>query len=345
MTSLELRLENLNAATAPEGTLRGIVRHNQALHAERMPEDAPLNEAAGIADLRQQDSDAQKRHFLLWDGAEVVGSARVNLPLNQDTHLAFTGLSVLAPYRRRGLGKRLMAELAAYAGQHGRRSLLTNASSRLPAGEAVLRHIGAVMVMEQQFMQLDLAKLEPGLLTRWISGCAAAAPDYCLWQNQGAYPADRLGEIASLQDVINTAPNGERDIQNWQTTPEQLSERDRAMIISGRQRLTTFAEHRASGQLVALTELLWDSRRATLMIQHATAVRPQHRRHSLGRWIKAANLQAALIANPQAQFVRAGNTADNIGMLRINRALGFQNHTVHTDWQLDTAALHAYLGE
>ena len=54
------------------------------------------------------------------------------------------------------------------------------------------------------------------------------------------------------------------------------------MTVGGRQRLTTFAEHRESGQLVALTELFWDPKRATLLFQHATAVRPEHRRT---RWV------------------------------------------------------------
>ena len=342
MSSIDLRLEAVNT-TAPEATLRAIARHNEALRAERMPEDPPLNEAATLAELRHKESAVEKRHFVLWDGAQVVASAKVNLPMDQNIHLAFTELSVLAPYRRRGLGKRLMAEIAAYAEQHDRRTLLTNASSRLPDGEAVLRHLGAELAMEQQFIQLDLGELEPGLLTRWMGECTTAAPNYCLWQHQGAYPTDRLGDIASMHDVMNTAPNGERDIQGWQTTPEQLRERDGAMTVGGRQRLTTFAEHRESGQLVALTELFWDPKRATLLFQHATAVRPEHRRHSLGRWIKAANLHAALAANPQARSVRAGNTDDNTGMLRINQKMGFKAHTIHTDWQLGTAALRAYL--
>lgn len=343
MTNPNLRLEGVNTLIAPEITLRAMARHTQAIYAERLPEDPLLNEAALLAELRQEESDAEKCHLLLWDGAEVVASAKVNLPMTQNCHLAFITLSVLAPYRRRGLGKCLLAEVAAYAEQNDRRTLLTNASSRLPTGEAVLRRVGAALVMQQQFIQLDLAELKPDVLASWMSECAAAVPDYRLWQNQGAYPAQRLDEIANLQDVMNTAPKGERDLQDWQTTPEQLRERDQAMMASGRQRLTTFAEHRSSGELVALSELFWEPQRATLLFQHATAVRPEHRRHSLGRWIKAANLEAALKANPQARFVRAGNTADNTGMLRIIQALGFEAHTVHTDWQMDTADLRAYL--
>ena len=71
MSSIDLRLEAVNTTT-PEATLRAIARHNEALRAERMPEDPPLNEAATLAELRHKESAVEKRHFVLWDGAQVV---------------------------------------------------------------------------------------------------------------------------------------------------------------------------------------------------------------------------------------------------------------------------------
>jgi mycothiol synthase len=345
MTTPLLRLEALDTATAPEAALRAIARHTEALRAERLPEDPPLNLTALLSGLRRPDVEAETRHFLLWDAETVAASAAVRTPRDQNTHLAFLDLSVLAPYRRRGLATRLLAEVVLYARQNNRRLLTTNVGSRLPSGEAVLRHLGAERVQEQQFIQLILSEMEPGLLTRWISEAAAGAADYRLWQVQGAYPEDRLADIADLHDVMHTAPSGTRDIQHWQTTPQVLREREASLTATGQQRLTTFAQHQGSGQLAAFTELFWDPQRLFLLSQRATAVRPEHRRHSLGRWIKAANLHAAQSANPEAQIVRAGNTPDNTGMLAINHALGFRTYLIHTDWQIETAALAAHLGK
>jgi len=78
---------------------------------------------------------------VLWDGEAVVASAAVRLPLADNTHLAYLDLGVLSPYRRRGLATRLLAEVAACATQNNRRLLMTNANSRLPSGEAMLRHL------------------------------------------------------------------------------------------------------------------------------------------------------------------------------------------------------------
>lgn len=343
MPTSKLHVETVNSINAPEITLRAIARHQECIRAERTPEDPPLDLDTLVATLRYPKSNLEEAYFLLWKDHEVIGLATINLPLIQNTHLAVTYLSVLPAYRRQGLGKRLMTEMHAYAQAKDRRILLTNASSRLPTGELVLRQVGAKLVMQQQFIQLDLSELEPDLLTHWIAEAEGKATEYKLWQNLGAYPTDRLGEIADLHDVMNSAPGGERDMQDQQTTPESLREQDEGMTVSGMQRLTSFVEHKPSTRLVAFSELYWDTKRATLLIQHATAVRPEHRRHSLGRWMKAANLQTALKINPSARFVRAGNTDTNLGMLRINEALGFKPWTVHMDWQIETDVLASYL--
>ncbi|QMW04790.1 GNAT family N-acetyltransferase [Spirosoma foliorum] len=291
--------------------------------------------------LRYKKSNFEKRYFLLWHQNQVVASATMDVPLDQNRHWASVYLSVLPAYRRRHLGKRLMAQIAAYAQQKGCDQLVTNASSRLPVGETVLRHVGAHLTKQQQFIQLDLSQMEPTLLTNWIQECQNL--DYHLWQHQGAYPIDRLAEIAYLRNIINTGLTDERAIHDWQATSESIQDEDDLLSKSEKQRLTTFLEHKSSRQLVGLTELYWDTQRASLLVQQATSVRTEHRGHSLGRWMKAANLQAILTLNSEAQYVRAGNTPDNIGMLRINQVLGFTSWMTHTDWQIDTSHLQTYL--
>ncbi|AWN22726.1 hypothetical protein DKM44_05340 [Deinococcus irradiatisoli] len=338
-----LRFETIDPTLAPDTTLRALIRHQAAVRAERMPTDPPLSEAALLAALRRP-SGTEDCSSLIWDRQEVVASAELSLPLNQNVHVAFVEMTVSAPYRRQGLARRMMAQVADHAESRGRRLFMTTADSRLPAGEAVLRRIGAELVMEQQFLELDLTALAPDLLSRWTGEAQQQAPAYRVWQNLGAYPAERLADIAALHEVMNTAPSGTRNLEALKITAELLRQQDEALEARGRQRLSTFAEVRASGELAAYSELLWDTERPSLLFQHATAVRPEHRRHSLGRWIKAANLQAALKFNPQAHWVRAGNTPDNAGMRSINQALGFEPYTTHTDWQISVAALRTYLG-
>ncbi len=338
-----LTLEVLNLATAPPAHLRSLAHHLESIRAERMPSDPPLDAETVIAGLQRPDPAIDRHHVLLWQDSQVVARASVTLPKVQNIHQADIELTVLAAYRNRGLARRLLMDVARLAEQADRQVLLTNASSRLPSGEAVLCHLGAQLVMQQQFMELDLQSLNPQQLTDWVNQSAEAAPQYRVWSHLGPYPQDRLPAIAPVYDVMQTAPQGTRAMQAARMTSEDLQKQDERLLTGGHQRLTTFAEHCQSGALVAFTELLWDVKRPTIMIQHGTAVQPEHRRHSLGRWIKAANLRAAERLNPAGRVVRAGNTDDNTGMLRINLALGFRAYLTHTDWQLDLNHLWAYL--
>ncbi len=337
-----LKVETVDPDHASEEILQAMARHIAALSAERMPEDPVLPPGSLVAGLRHPAGGSEHRYVLVWNGPEVAAQAEVRLPTLR-VHVASLDLSVRARDRRKGLARRLLHEVLATVLAHDRRLLLTHTSSRLPAGEAVLRHLGADPVMRQQFLQLDLQRLPTDLLPGLIRPSEARASDYRVWTQLGAYPAERLADIADLQDVMNTAPQGRREPVTSRTTIAQLLEEQDTLRLGGRQRITTFAEHRSSGRLVASTELRWELQRAGLVFQYATVVHPEHRRQALGRWIKAANLQEVVLANPEARFVRAGNTDDNMGMLAINRDLGFTPYSLHTDWQLTTAALQTYL--
>ncbi|ULH18147.1 GNAT family N-acetyltransferase (plasmid) [Deinococcus sp. KNUC1210] len=336
-------LEMLTPSTASDLHLRALAHHLELIRAERMPSDPPFDAEAIVAGLRKPDPTKDRHYLLLWEEGQVVARATVTLSQEHHLHQAEVELSVLVAHRQRGLARLLLREIARLTEQSGRQLLLTNASSRLPSGEAVLRHLGAQLVMEQQFMELDLHGLDPQMLVEWVREAARGAPEYLTWSHLGPYPQKRLPAIAQVYDVMQTAPQGTRDTAAGSMTPEALQRQDEQLLTAGRQRLTTFAEHRPTGSVVAFTELFWDVKRPTIMIQHGTAVQPEHRLHSLGRWIKAANLLTAQRLSPEVRFVRAGNTDDNIGMLRINQALGFRPYLTHTDWQLEVNDLRAYL--
>jgi hypothetical protein len=78
-------------------------------------------------------------------------------------------------------------------------------------------------------------------------------------------------------------------------------------------------------------------------MQGNTGVRPEHRGHALGKWLKATMLQRIFDERPQAEEIRTGNADSNDAMLGINRALGFKPHRAHTTWQVTTAQVRKYL--
>lgn len=343
MTLTDLRIERSDPRSAPDATLYALARHFEAMREERLPDDPPRPLDLLVTEMRHADPDEQVIFLNVWEGEEIVARAGLYLPLKENTHLGFVDLSVLAPYRQRGLGRRLLAEVVALAGEHGRTRLIGGTGDRVPAGERFARRLGAQAALATHTNQLTLSELDRGLLEGWVRRGEQEATDYRVWLNDGPYPEARYAAIADLWNVMNTAPRGDLDMQDWQMSEERLRHWEAQLAATGERRLSAFAEHTESGELVGYSELFWQPGRESLLFQGATGVRPEHRRHGLGRWLKAANLKAALAANPQGRFVRTGNADVNAAMLGINHALGFKPFISHTDWQIDVDAARAAL--
>ena len=85
------------------------------------------------------------------------------------------------------------------------------------------------------------------------------------------------------------------------------------------------ARHRATGRIVALSELVAPrSRPDGLIDQWDTIVLSEHRGHRLGMRVKAANLIAVRDALPEASAIITWNAEENRHMLDVNEALGFR---------------------
>jgi len=132
---------------------------------------------------------------------------------------------------------------------------------------------------------------------------------------------------------MNAVPRGELKIEDTVVTPTMIREGEAHLFANGSRRVVACARHAASGALVGFTELFWNPKRATIVWQQNTGVVEAHRNRGLGRWLKAANMDAMLKMNPAACFVRTGNADSNAPMLAINRQMGFAPFIAGTGWQ------------
>lgn len=335
--------KGLDPLAAPSAHLYALAAHMEALRHERMPTDPPLDPEVVVDTLQRSDPAAERHHIVIWWHDRIVAHASIRFPLPPGSVHADAQVTVLPEFRQRGLMRALLLSVVHLAQQANRSLLRGFTSSRVPAGEAALLHLNARPVMRQQFMELTLREFDRQAVVSWIHQRAATSPDYRVWSHLGSYPEQRLPDIAAVYNLMNTAPQGTQSISFASMTPEKLRQDEQQFLAHGRQRLTTFAEHVPGGSLVAFTELFWETARPGIVIQHGTAVSPEHRQRALGRWIKSANLLALLERNPGAASVRAGNTLDNVGMLNINRALGFSTYLIHTDWEANVPDILAYL--
>ncbi|PNY81157.1 GNAT family N-acetyltransferase [Deinococcus koreensis] len=320
-----------------------------AAYAYALPDDPPLlphREAIGLTHLGP---DERADHFVIWDGpqaqnseeqssqaqnSQVLGWASLSYDLKQNTHAAHARAVVHPEHRHRGLGQALGRALKDAAQREGRRVVTFGTSSTSLDGERFAAALGAEPALPMRQSRLDLGALDAGLLRAWQVRPQGDPYRLRVWRQ---VPDDFLLRAADMIMVMNTAPRGDLEVDDWTVTPEMIRAWDTMIEEGGEVRFFMAAEDIRSGQLDGYTEVFWSPERAALVYQGATAVRPSARGLGLGKWLKAAMLEHVLARCPGARWIRTSNAHVNEAMLGINVALGFTPWQTFTEWQLKLA--------
>jgi GNAT superfamily N-acetyltransferase len=327
-------VEHYTHASLPDRVVRQRVAHHNRMLAEELPGDPPLLVEDALRRMRYRSSAARTHLWVLRHGCSIVAEANLGwaeLPSNR--RLAHFYVSVEPHVRRRGIGTRLLTLAVAGARRALRPRLFSHSSGRIPAGAEFLRRFGFKAGFEHHLNQLAVDRLDRALLTRWLAAGPERAADYRVELWDGPVPEPGLVAFAELQGVMNTAPHGDLEVEDVVVTPKMIREGEASLFANGSRRLIACARHAPSGRLVGFTELIWNPKRAAIVWQHNTGVVGAHRNRGLGRWLKAANMEAMLAANPAVRVVRTGNADSNAPMLAINRQMGFEPFIAGTGWQ------------
>lgn len=300
-------------------------------YAFAMPEDPPLlpeKEALGLSHLAP---DERARHVVVWAGDQALGWGALSYDLKQNLHAAHARLVVHPDHRRQGLGRALGAALEHAARGAGRTLLTFGTTSRAPAGEAYARTLGAEPALPMRQSRLDLRRLDGTLIDAWLLRPQGEPHRLHTWT---VIPDEFLDRAADMMMVMNTAPRGDLEVDDWTVTPEMIRAWDTMIEEAGEKRFLMALEDCRSGRLDGYTEVFWSPERAALVYQGATAVRLSARGLGLGKWLKSAMLRHIGLHCPGARWVRTNNANVNEAMLGINVALGFEPWASFTEWQL-----------
>jgi mycothiol synthase len=195
---------------------------NDRLRAERLPDDPPVPLEESIEEWRNIPAFVGVSAWVIEEaaGGQAVarGTAYV-LRTGENEHLAQFEIGVLPEFRRQGLARRLLAPIAEFARQEGRRLLLTSSNGRVPAGEAFMRRLGAEPGQEGHTNQLDLADLDRDLLARWLREGPERAASFELGLWDAEYPEADLPAITELYAILNGAPRDNLDLEDQHYTP------------------------------------------------------------------------------------------------------------------------------
>jgi hypothetical protein len=197
--------------------------------------------------------------------------------------------------------------------------------------------------MDVHTNRLLLADVDRALVRRWVDEAPGRAPGYSLVTVDGRFPDDLVEDIVDVMHVMNDAPRDDLQMEDMKITVEQMREMEKGMLAQNVEHWSIFVRNDETGQLVGLTDVVWDPDQPETVFQGNTGVRPEHRGHALGKWLKAVMLERIMNERPNVVDIRTGNADSNDAMLGINKELGFKPYIAASNWQVTTETLRNYL--
>jgi GNAT superfamily N-acetyltransferase len=262
------------------------------------------------------------------DGA-TLGIALVQLTNEENQHRAMVDVRVAPEYRRQGIGRALVDEVAHLAQVTGRTTLccITEAPIRdgfVDTATPFAIDLGFEATQPSNRRHLTL----PPDPARWDAVRAevvTAGDDYEVLTFTSPWPAEFIDDECELYRRMSTdAPSGDAQQGEEAWTPDRVLEMDQWLAEQGVAKLVAVARHRDSGRLVAFSELGLPGDHPGEAWQWATLVVREHRGHRLGLALKLANLDTLAAARPTARLVTTSNAARNGPMIAVNDVLGFE---------------------
>lgn len=325
-----------------ESTFRAWFAAFDAVEAEYWPDEPRWQFSELWAAANRPDPPVATEHLLAVQdaagGRRVAGFAQLELPQRDNMALAEGSLGVLPGSRRRGVGGALLAALEDRARAAGRRTMTLTLD--LPArfgddspGSAFAARHGYRCAQLEQRRDLTLP-VAAGLLDALEGASRPAAAGYEVRGWRDRCPDELVADRARLAvDISADAPLGDldRDVEAWDVRRVRDDEALRAE--QGRTRLAAGAVERASGRLVAVTEIGYLPATPERAYQWDTVVAAGHRGHRLGTLLKVVNLRRLQQALPDCRVVSTWNAADNRHMIAVNDALGCRVVGSHITWQ------------
>lgn len=266
------------------------------------------------------------RHWLARDGGRVAGVGQLRWYDGLDNRHRADSRINLVPGDEASHGP-LLETVRDAARSLGRTTLGVEARTNSAEARAIER-AGAKFCIRELHSLCPVGRLERARLE-------LPPPDgYELVRWTGRCPDELIDELVRLNNVMNTAPRGEMDLEDMVFTPERQRSWEEAYARRGWVRWTAAAREVATGRLAAYTELTVFPDHPLLIEQDNTAVDPPHRGRGLAKFVKAANLLRVLDERPGAGHVQTWNAESNAAMLAVNVGLGFVPVDGWDEWEL-----------
>ncbi len=278
--------------------------------------------------FRAEDDAMRRFPLAAFDGDEMVGTAMLMLPLQDNTEKVYGGVFVAPEHRNRGVGTALVDHVAETMRAGGRTMFLTETG--VPVAERedhphvrFARKNGFTLSNVEVHRVLDLP-IGTSQLEAMRAEAAAHHEGYEIRTFEDEVPDELLDSyLFLLGQLALDAPSGEVDFEAEVVTRETWAQQLARLRAQGRHRLMTLAVA-PDGEAVAHSDLLVPAADRPKVYQHGTLVRRDHRGRHLGAAVKVANVLALQERYPDRTEIHTTNAETNATMIGINERLGFR---------------------
>ena len=277
-----------------------------------------------VAEWRYDDPAERTEKWAVEENGDVIGVTTLWMSQHDNTDKIWAELDVHPERRRRGAGTALVEALERRAREVGRHEILVElylpdgdsdapSYERFAAAHDYLREsTDKVRILDLPVPDEVLGPLEASARERW-------ADAYRLETYTDGLREELVAGYCRVSNLLNVdAPTGAVDFEAETLTPERYQRYLDLERRQGRRRLTTVAIEKATGEVVAYTDLVLPSGAPSKVWQWGTLVDREHRGHRLGMAVKVANLRELQRAHPERETVGTGNDATNSYMVGIN---------------------------
>lgn len=337
-----------NPAKFTDDEIAEGVDYGNLLSAEVLPDDPPTPLEVALAGHRAIPARYRRVTVRVRDenGRLIAGTGYGIDPDHRDNpDIMWGGINVLPEHRRKGIATQLLAYRVAFARAEAAERLIGGTNERVPAGASFAQAVGAESKMADHLNHLPLAEVDRPMLERWVEEGPRRAPDYELIAWDNVVPEEHMENYLALVLVMNTAPRDDLKMNDFTITAKEVREgEDRLAAVKG-EHWTLVARRVSDGDWAGFHDVSWLPSDPKVVWVQSTGVRPEHRGHALGKWLKAAMNIRVLDERPDVTEIRTGNADSNDAMLGINKAMGYRPMISSTTWEVPVDKVEAWLAE
>ncbi|RRS00663.1 GNAT family N-acetyltransferase [Glycomyces terrestris] len=287
----------------------------------------------------------RERHFFaaVGDDGRPAAFARLGFFTDQNLELSRLEAYVHPDHRTGTVEADLFDHVEAYSRDHGRTTIVSSAPVRWEAGPerdgaraALLEARGYTLALTTVNRRSPIDPLGPDEEQRRYDEALAKAGDaYEVRQWIGPVPDDLLDTMCRMETmIVSEIPLGDLEFEVEVITPEKVRAAEAVNAAEGRVKYASVAVDKATGEVVAWTEVGVDDGDDRNGHQGITIVDPAHRGHRLGLLLKLANLRLIREHAPALEHIWTDNADVNAPMIAINELMGYQTVDANAEYQL-----------